>query len=196
MPDFLIAAVVKVQADSEAEAVKLARVLEQESQGDELGVDLTIPTAARVEVDPDTIPEPTLLDEQEMDVHPPLEGNLETAEMVWLRTHEQHGIRVDLYDVQRSGSRGLPLFGYRLSWLHTSVEPDHADNRWEVIFTGEDLEPGPLHDDDEILADLLGFLSSYDELTDSEITPRQYKWLSHYRDELSIWSAELEGETR
>jgi hypothetical protein len=45
-----------------------------------------------------------------------------------------------------------------------------------------------------ILADLLGFLSSYDELTDSDATPRQKKWLTHYRDELATWSAELEGE--
>lgn len=130
---------------------------------------------------------PTLRTEQEMDVQPPFGDNLVTGDIEWLRTHFKYGIRVDLYDVHRTGTRGLMLYGYRLAW-------EKDDSAWEILFNGEDYEPGPGHDDDMVLADLLGFLASYDELTDSNATPHQERWLTRYRDELSTWSAELEGE--
>lgn len=186
MTRFLVSAVVSVEADSESEALDAALDLAQTASKIGMG-DLIVQSAPRIELDEDSIEPPRLRTEPEMDLHPPIGDNLVTGDIEWLRTHEQTGIRVDLYDVHRDGKRSLPLFGYRLSWRH-------EDGLWEILFTGEDYEPGPSHDDDMILADLLGFLAAYDELTDSKATPRQKKWLAHYRDELSIWSAELEGE--
>lgn len=193
MPTFLVAAAVQVEADSEFEAVAFAQSIALEVERLP-NASLLVPEHPKVEVDPDTIPDPVLRTAEEMEVHPPCEGKLETSDAEWVQTRNQHGIRIDLYDLHRAGKRGLPLFGYRLSWLYTSVTPGHPDNRWEVLFTGEDYEPGPGADDDQTFADLLGFLASYDELTESDATPRQKQWLANYRDELSMWSAELEGE--
>jgi hypothetical protein len=203
MPDFLIAAVIRTTADSEADAVAFAQAVARYSPD---GI-LTVSDHPKVEIDPDSVIDPVLRTEEEMEVHPPFGDNLEAGDIEWLRTHEQHGIRVDLYDVHSTGKRGLPLFGYRLSWRTETDNPQRPiavqdqmgdaranEVRWEIIFTGEDYEPGPGHDDDMVLADLLGFLSSFDELTDSDVTPRQQEWLTHYRDELATWSAELEGE--
>lgn len=221
MPRFLIAAAVQVEAESELEAVAFARsiALEVEEMPQRYAMpedrgwvlmpkaELLIPDPPRVEFDPDSVIDPVLRNEEEMDHHPPFGDNLVTGDIEWLRTRERYGIRVDFYDVHRVGKRGLPLFGFRLSHHVERENPRPVamqgqmgeDRRareegWEIIFTGEDYEPGPGHDNEMILADLLGFLASYDELTDSDATPRQKKWLTHYRDELSMWSADLEGE--
>lgn len=205
MPRFLIAAAVQVEADSEMAAIDavVSRVKLLEIPGFEL----LVSDHPKIELDPDSVVEPVLRTEQEMDAHPPFGDNLVTGDIEWLEAHEKYGIRVDLYDVHRLGNRNLPLFGFRLSHYNERENPRPAtmqgqmgeqrparEEGWEIIFTGEDYEPGPHHDKDMILADLLGFLSAFDELEDSKATPRQIKWLTHYRDELATWSAELEGE--
>lgn len=213
MSRFLVAAVLQVEADSENEALSVAR--EYSNTATKLSVngylttavELLMPQDPKIEVDPDSVIDPVLRTEEEMDHHPPFGDNLVTGDIEWLRTHEHYGIRVDLYDVHRDGKRGLPLFGYRLSHHNERENPRPAtmqgqmgeerparEEGWDIIFTGEDYEPGPSHNQDMVLADLLGFLAVYDELTDSDATPRQIKWLNHYRDELATWSAELEGE--
>lgn len=205
---YLIAAVVEAEANSTNEAIEIARAVARSTEHPGAAGFLIVQQNAKVEVDPDSAIDPVLRTEEEMDHHPPFGDNLITGDIEWLRTNEHYGIRVDFYDVHRVGKRGLPLFGFRLSHhverenpRPTTVQGQMGEDRpareegWEIIFTGEDYEPGPGHDDEMILADLLGFLSSYDELHNGgDMTPRQEKWLTHYRDELATWSAELEGE--
>lgn len=73
----------------------------------------------------------------------------------------------------------------------------------EVVFSGDDFCPSPLHADDseESFAAIVGFLSLRPGDTDAEYfesyTERQLEFVSEYGDEMTLWAADIEsGEGR
>jgi hypothetical protein len=106
-----------------------------------------------------------------------------------IRTWEEDGFRVDLYDTGRVDAHGRTDLAYRF-W----------DGN-ELLFEGEDFANSPQHatDSDQTLGGLLFFLSIQPGDTDDEYfrnyTPRQMEWARSRRaEELSLLSSRLEGD--
>jgi hypothetical protein len=104
-----------------------------------------------------------------------------------IRTWEQAGFRLELFDTYRTDRYGKSVLGYEFY--------DHG----ALIFEGEDFHASPLHaiDGDEAVAGLLAFLSLRPGDTDPEwfegYTPEQLAWVESGRaEELGYLQCELE----
>jgi hypothetical protein len=104
-----------------------------------------------------------------------------------IRTWEQAGFRLELFDTYRTDRYGKSVLGY-----------EFYDNG-ALIFEGEDFHTSPLYciDGDETVAGLLAFLSLRPGDTDREwfegYTPEQRAWVESGRaQELGYLQSELE----
>jgi hypothetical protein len=102
-----------------------------------------------------------------------------------IRTWESDRFRLEMYDTYQTRF-GKSVLAYEFY---------HDD---ELIFSGRDYGPSPMHtiDGDESVAGLLAFLSLKPGDTDREYfddyTPAQLAWARQYGEELACYVEELE----
>lgn len=142
-------------------------------------------------------------------------GVNEPDRLEWLRQERRDDLMIDIWGTQELNSRGRPNLAFRLMWLDEAKAAElfkgpgtmqdqmgeaHHDELldcpvWAMIFTGDEYSPGLgcTIDGDDSLAGILGFLAVWDELESAETTDDQREWLDRHRDDLSIWSSDLEG---
>lgn len=114
----------------------------------------------------------------------------------WLRTETRDRFRLDIWNTGEH-REGKAQLAYRLC----CEQPGQGGQVWLIVFAGEEFFPGLglALDDDQVLADILGFLSlkpgdiEDDYFTRHEYTLWQIAFAEASGEELSIWSADLEG---
>lgn len=104
-----------------------------------------------------------------------------------IRTWEDDGFRLDVFDTHRTDSWGKSVLAYRLT------------HQGHVIFEGDDFHCSPLQatDSDAAVAGLLGFLSLKPGDTDPEwfesYTPEQLAWCRAHGEHLALLAHYLES---
>lgn len=156
-----------------------------------------------------TVIERKYASQNELDHTPPIGDGLGNADRLeWLRTDLWAEYRLDLWNTGEVDEMGKSMLAYRLAridherpvrFIPAERAPEDIGG-WEILFAGEDFHCGlgRLIDDDSVVADIIGFLSckpgDVEDDYFADYTPRQLEFAIAEGEELSMWSAELEGE--